>query len=354
MSARDELASVSIRPRHGVDQLAEDVGRLLAGQLDLRSLLSGYRRHLNPVEVRTTSLVPDGARVSALELVRDPAAFSAGGATWDPLDRVWRDANFGMQRRVWREVRRTHNTRLNVGRDQIQRIGTFGDVGTGTGLSGAVGVATASGATSVTDSGATFPTGTSSAGNAGLQGHVVYVGKNNSGTGSTVVGVIVSNTGTALTVDQWYALPLTGAAGTTPNATGNYFILPGSSWPWWVALSTSSAAAAAADVTRTADGLWGDGTSGGAATEQTANGLARAYCGQGGGTAPTIPGAGQITLNHTWTYTGSSLVTIPKVVLFNSLAAVGTIPMLETLLNAQATVNTNGDSIQLAGWSITF
>jgi hypothetical protein len=354
MAARDVLVPTPIRPRHGRDQVVEDLRHLAAGRLDRRSLLSGYRRQLNPVEVRTTSLVPDGVRLTPSELVRDPAAFSEHGAVWDPLDRVWRDTNFGMQRRAWREIRRTNNTRLNVGRDQVQRIGTFGDVGTGTGLSGAVGNATATSATTMTDSGATFPTGTSSAGNAGLQGHVVYVGKNNSGTGSTVLGIILSNTGTVLTVDQWYALPLTGAAGTTPNATGNYFIVPGSSWPWWVALSTSSAAAAATDVTRSSDGLWGDGTSGGTATEQTANGLARAYCGQGGGTAPTIPGAGQIQFNHTWTYSGSSLVTIPKVVLFNSLAAAGTIPMLETLLNAQATVNTNGDTIQLAGWQITF
>lgn len=354
MPAYDVLVPTPIRPRHGRAHLAEDLRHLLGGRLDVGSLIDSYRHQLNPVEVRTTSLVADGAWVSPHELVRDPDAFSQGGATWDPLDRVWRDANFGLQRRVYREIRRTHNTRLNVGRDQVQRIGTFGDVGSGTGLSGAVGNATATSATTMTDSGATFPTGTSSAGNAGLQGHIVYVGKNNSGTGSTVIGVILSNTGTALTVDQWYAVPLTGAAGTTPNATGNYFILPGSSWPWWVALSTSSAAAAAADVTRTSDGLWGDGTGGGTATEQTSNGLARAYCGQGGGTAPTIPGAGQIQFNHTWTYTGSSLVTIPKVVLFNSLAAAGTIPMLETLLNAQATVNTNGDTIQLAGWQITF
>jgi len=79
---------------------------------------------------------------------------------------------------------------------------------------------------------------------------------------------------------------------------------------------------------------------------------ARAYCGQGSSTAPTIPAVAQLQLNHTWTYTGSSLVTIPKVVLYNSLAVAGTIPMLETLLNAQATVNTTGDTIQLAGWLI--
>jgi len=268
MSARDTLVPTPVRPRHGREHLAADLRHLLGGRLDLGSLVSGYRRHANPVEVRTTSLVPDGTRVSARELVRDPAAFSAGAAVRG-ADGVWRDSNYGMQRRVYREIRRTHNTRLNVGRDQIQRIGTFGDVGTGAGLSGAVGVATASSATTLTDSGAAFPTGTSAAGNAGLQGHVVYAGKNNSGTGSTVVGIIVSNTATVLTVDQWYLVPLTGAAGTTPNATSNYFILPGSSWPWWVALSTSSAAAAATDVTRTSDGLWGDGTGGGTARSRS-------------------------------------------------------------------------------------
>lgn len=349
MAASDVLTPTPVALRNGRN-LPEDLVHLIGGRLDPRSFISGFRKLLNPVEVRTTSLIPDGQKVNRRELVTDPRAFSEGQGVWDPKDRVWRDPAFGMQRRVWREIRRTHNTRLNVGRDQIQRIGTFGDVGSS--LNGLLAAYTGTTATTLTGSSG-LPTATSAAGNAGLQGHVVYV--QNSTIANSVIGVILSNTATAITVDQWYALPLTGAAGTTPtNAAGNAFVLPGGSWPWWVALSTSSAAAAAADVTRTADGLWGDGTSGGAATEQTTNGLARAYVGQGGGTAPTIPGAGQIADNHTWTYTGSSLVTIPKVVMFNSLAAAGTIPMLETLLNAQATVNTNGDTIQLASWTITF
>jgi hypothetical protein len=320
----------------------------------------------NMVELRSTTLIEDHARVgeSGLfpgALVMDPAAFSqelpggspgtSPGAVWDPLDRVFRDRNYGMRRRVYRDIVRSHNTRLNVGRDQIQRIGTLGDVGAN--LNGLLVAYTGTTATTLTGA-AGLPTAASSAGNTGLQGHWVYV--QNSTIANSVVGVIVSNTATAITVDQWYALPLTGAVGTTPtSAAGNAFVMFGGTNPWWVALSTSSAAAVATDVTRTADGLWGDGTGGGAATEQTASGLARAYMGQGGGTAPTVPGAGQEQFNHTWTYTGAVLVTIPKVVSFNSLAVAGTIPMFESLLApGQASVNANGDTIQLAGWLYTF
>lgn len=304
------------------------------------------------VQVRTTSLIPDGAKVRPGELCDEPIGFTK------PLliKGVWRDAAFGMQRRVWRQIVDTTNLRLNVGRDQLQRIQMFGDFGTGLNGLAATGTATAATATTYTAAAAAFPTATSAAGNAGLQGHLVFIANSIASFAfvNPVFGVILSNTATVLTVDQWYAIPVTGAAGTTPTTTAAApLILPGAGPLWWAALSTSSAAAAAGDVTRTADGLWGDGTGGGAATEQTTNGLARAYIGHGSGTAPTISGAANYTYAHTWTYTGSSLVTIPKIVLYNSLAAAGTIPLLETLLSAQASVNTNGDTIVLSSWSIT-
>jgi hypothetical protein len=47
-------------------------------------------------------------------------------------------------------------------------------------------------------------------------------------------------------------------------------------------------------------------------------------------------------------------VTIGKVVLFNAAPGAGNIPMLETLLNATATVAASGDSIQLSGWTVSF
>ena len=324
---------------------------LTSGILDPRSFVTGYRRVVDPVEVRTTSLVPDGARVRPWELVRDPSAFT------DPvlIKGEWRDAAFGEQRRVYREIRRTHNLRLNVGRDQFQRIVTLGDIGSSLNGLSATGTATLPTATTWTGTG-TYPTATSSAGNTGLQGHGLLVANAIALSAYTnpVFGVILSNTATVITVDQWYAIPITGAAGTTPAAGSAAIVLPQSLPTWWVALSTSTTSPAATDVTRSADGLWADGTAAGAATEQTTNGLARAYAGSGGATAPTFPAAAQEDLNHTWTYTGATSVTIGKVVLFNSAAGAGTIPFLETLLNASATMTTNGDTIQLASWNVQF
>lgn len=343
------------------DNIQEDLKRFSRGTLDLRSLLSGYIPQEHAVEVRTTSLVPDGAKVHPDELVRDPKAFSDNGkgAFW--TGKEFRDVNYGFQRRVYREFRRQHNLQLSIGKNQVQRLQAFGDVGTSLNAIVATGTGTAPTATTWTGAAASFPTATASSGNVGVAGHLAFIANAISASAFTnpVVGVILSNTATVLTVDQWYAVPITGAAGTTPSTNSACFVLPGGSIGYWVALSTNSAAAVASDVTRSADGLWADGTSGATATEQTASGLARAYVGNGGATAPTFSGSGTTTpvvanFGHTWTYTGSSLVTIAKVIFFNSLAAANTIPILETLLNSAASVNANGDTIQLNTWQITF
>lgn len=109
---------------------------------------------------------------------------------------------------------------------------------------GATGQATASAttATSLTAAG-TFPTA-----GQGLAGMIVAVGPNSSGTGSTVFGVIVSNTATVLTVDQWYSAG-TLAAGSTPNATGQYQILPGQMPAMFLALTADATAVSSADTT---------------------------------------------------------------------------------------------------------
>lgn len=121
----------------------------------------------------------------------------------------------------------------------------------------AQGTATATTATSMTNSGASFPA------NPALQGSIVVVGANAAGAGSVVYGVIVSATGTALTVDQWYSgTSATGAAGTTPNATGQYIILPGQNPASWLAVTSDATAPAATDTTL--------------AAEATTNGFARA------------------------------------------------------------------------------
>ncbi len=156
----------------------------------------------------------------------------------------------------------------------------------------ATGNATATSGTSLTNSGASFPTT-----NQGLAGMIVACGPNSSGTGSTVFGVIVSNTGTVLTVDQWYN-PATGAAGTTPNATCSYQILPGQFPAMFLAISTDSTAPSASDTTL--------------ASELTSNGLARALA-----TWAHTAAATTYTLTYTWTCSGGTS-TINKEAVFGA------------------------------------
>jgi hypothetical protein len=314
----------------------EDLNLYNLKVLDKKSLYAGYRKHFDPVELRTTRLV----RPSDIKNVHPNLRVK------NPDGSLFRDLEWDGWYREITAVRRQHNLRLNVGRDQLQRVQNFGDVGSGS-LNGLLSTAAGAAptATTFTDTGATFPTAASGAGNTGLQSHFIFV--NAATWTSSVFGVILSNTATVITIDQWYAIPLTGAAGTTPGATRPYFVSHYPSPMYWLALSTSVSAAAATDVTRTADGLWGDGTGGGTATEQTANGLARAF------QQVTFPTAGQAQAVHTWTYTTTGAVTIGKVIWFNSLAAAGTIPFLETLLNATATVSASGDNIQIT-WQINY
>lgn len=149
----------------------------------------------------------------------------------------------------------------------------------------ATGNATATTATSLTNSGATFPTA-----GQGLAGSIVVASRNSSGIGATVYGVVVSNSGTALTVDQWYdPTSTTGAAGSTPNATAAYVILPGQNPAAWMAVTSDSASPTTADTTL--------------ASEATTNGFARAV-----GTYAHTAAASTYTLVHLWTATGSLTV----------------------------------------------
>jgi hypothetical protein len=327
----------SLRNFKNPDHAREDLQMWKLGILDVKSYWSGYEHNSNNVEVRVTKLLNP----------KDLSLHHPDTVVRDDNGRPIVDKDWGNWYRRTVAIRRQHNLRLNVGRDQLQRTQNFGDVASGS-LNGLLSTAAGAAptATTFTDTGAAFPTATSTAGNAGLQGKLLFV--NATTWTSSVYMPILSNTATVITGDQWYAIPLTGAAGTTPGATRPYFVMPWFGPFYWIALSTSVSAAAATDVTRSADGLWGDGTSGGAATEQTANGLARAF------QANAFPSAGQVTATHTWTYTASSSVTIGKVIWFNSLAAAGTIPFLETLLSATATVNQSGDNIQLNTWQVTY
>jgi hypothetical protein len=148
-------------------------------------------------------------------------------------------------------------------------------------------------ATSVTNSAAAFPT----SGN-GLSGQIVVVfGLGNS---AIVYGVILSNTATALTVDQWYSpSSTTGAAGTTPTTSGGssttgigYCIVPGQNPAAWMCLSASTFTPATTDQSL--------GTQG---AELTTNGFSRAV-----GTWAHSHAGSTYTLIHLWTATGTSTI----------------------------------------------
>lgn len=162
---------------------------------------------------------------------------------------------------------------------------------------GATGNATsAPTATTFTNSGGAFPTT-----NQGLAGMIVAAGPNASGAGAVVFGVIVSNTATVLTVDQWYN-PATGAAGTTPNATASYQILPGQFPAMFLALTSDAGAPAASDTTL--------------ASEATTNGFARAI-----GTWAHTAAASTYTLQKVFNATGS--LTVNKEAVFGAANTTG-------------------------------
>lgn len=181
------------------------------------------------------------------------------------------------------------------------------------------GTASASSATTLTKAGASFPTS-----GQGLAGRIVAVGANTSGTGSTVFGVIVSNTATVLTVDQWYNAG-TLAAGTTPNATGQFMILPGQFPAPYLAVTENATAPAATDTTLT--------------TELAVDGFTRALAVYAHTAAATT-----YTLVKTFTATGTR--TINKEAVFGAVntTAGGVMPFESAEPNPPTLVS--GDTLQ--------
>jgi hypothetical protein len=159
----------------------------------------------------------------------------------------------------------------------------------------AVGAATATGATSLTNSGAAFPT----AGQA-LAGQMVVAWVS---TTVMVWGMIQSNTATVLTVDQWYnGASATAAAGTTPPSTAPYIILPGQAPAPWLAVTQNATAPTTADTTLTSE-------------------LATADWVRAVGTYAHTAAATTYTLVHLWTST--STVTINKEAVFGGANVTG-------------------------------
>lgn len=155
-------------------------------------------------------------------------------------------------------------------------------LGPSSAFASATGAATATTSTSLTNSGATFPTS-----GQGLSGQYVVAWVS---TTVMVYGVIVSNTGTALTVDQWYsATSTTGAAGSTPPSTAPYIVMPGQAAASWMAVTANSFSPATSDTTL--------------AGELTSNGFSRAV-----GTWSHTAAASTYQLVHLWTATGTETI----------------------------------------------
>ena len=143
----------------------------------------------------------------------------------------------------------------------------------------AAGTATATSATSLTNSGATFPTT-----GQGLQGRIVVA------LTTGVWGVIASNTSTVLTIDQWYNTTSTsGAAGTTPSGTTGYVILTAQFPACWLAVSNAAHTPVVGDTTLS--------------SELTGSGFVRAV-----GTYAHTVGATTYTLTFTWTATATQTI----------------------------------------------
>lgn len=106
---------------------------------------------------------------------------------------------------------------------------------------GETGTATASSTTSLTNSGATFPTAGAGV-NKGYAGHVVIAWT------TGVCGRIITNTGTVLTIDHWFAPATPDVVATTPSATTGYTITSGQVPAWFMGLTENSNAADATDI----------------------------------------------------------------------------------------------------------
>ena len=181
-----------------------------------------------------------------------------------------------------------------------------GDTGTSTGVT----------ATTLTDSGKAWTTNA-------FAGHMVWSG--------SVYGVVLSNTGTVLTVDRWY-VPATpgGSAGTTPS-TGVYVIAPGQAPAMFMAITANATAASATDTTLTAEIT----TAGG--------GLIRKQA-----TYAHTAGASTYTMTATFTANGSDSlpVTVAKMGTFNSIVGGSGRMLHETLLSpGTATLTSSGDPV---------
>lgn len=188
----------------------------------------------------------------------------------------------------------------------------------GAGQAGATGTSTATAATTMTDSGATWGT------TAYVGGWVQCANR---------IANILSHTGTVLTLDRWYdPTNRGGAAGSTPSSTSAYVILPSAGPSDFMGLSANASAVnAAVDTT-----LPGEITTSG-------GGLIRKIC-----PVAHTAGASTGTLTPVFTANGSDTlpVTIAKTGVSGSILS--TLPnRYNTLLSTTATLSLSGDQLTI-------
>ena len=198
----------------------------------------------------------------------------------------------------------------NNGRDCLDRAFLGGSVGI-------TGTATATGTTSLTNTGAAWTVNA-------YTGMVVVAGG--------VYAVILSNTATVLTVDRWYnVLTPSGAAGTTPSGTTVYAIMPGGAFALFMGLSNTNITPTLTDTTMT-----GEITTGG-------GGLIRK-----GATWAHTAGTTTTTLTGVFTVNGSDVipVTCYAININTSLLTGSAVTMVyETSMSTSATLSAIGDQL---------
>jgi hypothetical protein len=182
------------------------------------------------------------------------------------------------------------------------------------GVNNGANVATATSATSLTDSGESWTTDQ-------FKGWTVVAEES---TNTPVFGNIGSNSATVLTVDAWRNAD--DSAGTTPGSTCNYFIIP-TVRPRYMGITENASAAAAGNTTLTG--------------EITTGGCGRALC-----TYAHTNDAATLTLQKTFSVSGT-FPAIHRMALFTaSNPTAAGIMCFESVLNADANV-ISGDSLQI-------
>lgn len=197
--------------------------------------------------------------------------------------------------------------KVNSGNDQ-EAAQMGGDV------IGTFGTSTGTSATTLTDSGASWTT------NAYVGHYVICPG---------VVGLVLSNTGTALTIDQW-TVPTTDAVGSTPGATTAYVVTTGNAPAAFMALSADTGTVNATDTTLPSE------------ITTAAGGLKRKRC-----PYAHTAGVASFTLTPVFTVNGSDTVpvTVAKAANFQSPKTATGKPQFMQLLSTTATLGATGDQL---------